>query len=169
MSLIHTGNCWVWKTQQRCSSWHTQTGVPGTYYYTLFKGTEMHWICIGFPLREPMMVNRVRSSRCAAFIIFLQLFLMQSSLCTNRLHSMRHFITHTNHGLTSCGCGAGFQPCAIVGKYSATSNDSNKIDLFRMQKCDWSVYSHIYTIKSNFPLVVHWRQCRIHPCHFLLK
>ena len=21
--LIHTGNCWVWKTQQRCSSWHT--------------------------------------------------------------------------------------------------------------------------------------------------
>ena len=22
--LIHTGNCWVWKTQQRCTSWHTQ-------------------------------------------------------------------------------------------------------------------------------------------------
>ena len=21
--LIHTGNCWVWKTQQRCSSWHS--------------------------------------------------------------------------------------------------------------------------------------------------
>jgi hypothetical protein len=20
--LIHMGNCWVWKTQQRCSSWH---------------------------------------------------------------------------------------------------------------------------------------------------
>jgi hypothetical protein len=28
--LIHTENCWVWKTQQHCSSWHTQTGVPAT-------------------------------------------------------------------------------------------------------------------------------------------
>ena len=28
--LIHTGNCWAWKTQQRCSSWHTQTGAPGS-------------------------------------------------------------------------------------------------------------------------------------------
>ena len=30
--LKHTGNCWVWKTQQRCSSWYTQTSAPGTYY-----------------------------------------------------------------------------------------------------------------------------------------
>ena len=37
--LIHTGNCWVWETQQRCSSWHTQTSAPGTYYHTPFKGT----------------------------------------------------------------------------------------------------------------------------------
>jgi hypothetical protein len=28
--LIHTGNCWAWKIQQRCSSWHTQTSVPCT-------------------------------------------------------------------------------------------------------------------------------------------
>ena len=33
--LIHTGHCWGWKTQQRCSSW------PGTYYPTLFKFTSM--------------------------------------------------------------------------------------------------------------------------------
>jgi hypothetical protein len=35
--LIHTGNCWAWKTQQRCSCWPTQTGAPGTYYHTPFK------------------------------------------------------------------------------------------------------------------------------------
>jgi hypothetical protein len=26
--LIHKGNCWAWKTQQCCSSWHTQTVLP---------------------------------------------------------------------------------------------------------------------------------------------
>ena len=35
--LIHTGNCWAWKTQQCCSSWHK----PGPYYHTTFKGTEI--------------------------------------------------------------------------------------------------------------------------------
>jgi hypothetical protein len=30
--LIHMGNCWVWKAQQRCSYWHTQSGVSGIYY-----------------------------------------------------------------------------------------------------------------------------------------
>ena len=39
--LIHTGNCWAWKTQQRCSSWDTQTGAPGTHYHTPFKGTSI--------------------------------------------------------------------------------------------------------------------------------
>jgi hypothetical protein len=37
--LIHTGNCWAWKTQQRCSSRHSQTDAPGTYYHISFKGT----------------------------------------------------------------------------------------------------------------------------------
>ena len=37
--LMHTRNCWARKTQQHCSSWHTQTVVPGTYYHTPFKGT----------------------------------------------------------------------------------------------------------------------------------
>jgi hypothetical protein len=34
--LIHTRNCWAWKIQQHCSSWHTQTEAPGTYYHTPF-------------------------------------------------------------------------------------------------------------------------------------
>ena len=34
--LIHTGNCWVWQTQQRCSSWHKPVR-PGTYYHIPFK------------------------------------------------------------------------------------------------------------------------------------
>ena len=33
--LIHTGKYWMWKIQQRCSSWHRQTAVPGTYYSTI--------------------------------------------------------------------------------------------------------------------------------------
>ena len=37
--LIHMRNCWAWKTQQHCSSWHTQIVAPGTYYHTPFKGT----------------------------------------------------------------------------------------------------------------------------------
>ena len=36
--LTHKGNCLPWKTQQRCSFWHTQTGAHGTYYHTQFKG-----------------------------------------------------------------------------------------------------------------------------------
>jgi hypothetical protein len=32
--LIQTGNCWVWKTHQRYSSWHTQTGALCTYYHS---------------------------------------------------------------------------------------------------------------------------------------
>ena len=35
--LIHTGNGWVWKTQQRCISRQPQPGAPGTYYHTSFK------------------------------------------------------------------------------------------------------------------------------------
>ena len=38
--LIHTGNCWPWKTQQRCCSWHTQTGAPSTYHHTPFKALK---------------------------------------------------------------------------------------------------------------------------------
>jgi hypothetical protein len=35
----HSWYTWgVW-TQQRCSSWHVQIVVPGTYYHTPFKGT----------------------------------------------------------------------------------------------------------------------------------
>jgi hypothetical protein len=40
---MHTGNCWAWKTQQRCSSWHIQTSVPGTYYHIL-NGTHTQFI-----------------------------------------------------------------------------------------------------------------------------
>ena len=42
--LIHMENGWESKTQQRCSSWHTQTGAPGTYYHTPFKALK-HLSC----------------------------------------------------------------------------------------------------------------------------
>jgi hypothetical protein len=62
--LIHTGNCWVWKTQQCCSSWHTQTGASVTYTpsptsrssgswlfrtpVTIVNGTSASWHSRGF-------------------------------------------------------------------------------------------------------------------------
>jgi hypothetical protein len=39
--LIHTGNCWAWKTQQRCSSWHSNQCALTLYYQTQFKGTKI--------------------------------------------------------------------------------------------------------------------------------
>ena len=42
--LIHTGNYWAWKTQQRCSSWHTQICAPCTFYHTLVKSTSTFFL-----------------------------------------------------------------------------------------------------------------------------
>ena len=39
-TVLCQGNCSAWQIQQRCSSWHTQTGAAGTYCTTIPRSKE---------------------------------------------------------------------------------------------------------------------------------
>ena len=64
--LINMGNCWAWKTQHCCRSWHTQTSAPGTYYHTQLKGT-----LIWFPIHP---LNRTHTQSISQLSQGLKIF-----------------------------------------------------------------------------------------------